>query len=110
MKTHELKAWPHFFKEIVSGEKTCELRKDDRGYEVGDLLILREWNPNTKEYTGHAVGAYITHIIRINELPADLKSAMGLNPIPGSVNMLAILSIKLTRFRTREGFTEEASG
>src|SRR3954470_11426726 len=40
---HELKCWPEFYKALVSGEKTFELRKNDRGFRVGDVLWLREW-------------------------------------------------------------------
>lgn len=47
---HELKTWPKFFRAIVDGEKTFEVRKDDRGFAVGDALWLREWNPDTKRY------------------------------------------------------------
>lgn len=33
------------------GDKAFEYRKNDRDYKVGDVLRLREWNPDT-EYTG----------------------------------------------------------
>jgi hypothetical protein len=29
---HELKMWPEFFKHVWSGDKTFELRVDDRGF------------------------------------------------------------------------------
>ena len=41
-RIHELKTWPQFFDSIVDGTKTFELRKDDRGFEVGDAVLLRE--------------------------------------------------------------------
>lgn len=43
---HELKTWPEFFQALWDGDKTFELRKDDRPYVVGDLLVLREFDPN----------------------------------------------------------------
>jgi hypothetical protein len=52
MKQHELKTWPIFFQKVLSKEKTFELRKNDRNFKTGDILILKEWEPNTKEYTG----------------------------------------------------------
>ena len=47
---HRLKCWPVFYADIVNGSKTFELRRDDRGFQVGDLLILQEWDPEDEEY------------------------------------------------------------
>lgn len=62
--THELKIWPEFFDKLQSGEKTCELRKDDRDYKVGDLLRLREWQMQGHYYTGREATRQITHVLR----------------------------------------------
>ena len=43
MTIHELKIWPQYFDAIASGIKTFEVRKDDRGFAVGDTLVLKEW-------------------------------------------------------------------
>jgi hypothetical protein len=42
---HELKCWPPYFERLLDGSKTFEVRKDDRGYQTGDWLVLREWDP-----------------------------------------------------------------
>jgi hypothetical protein len=42
---HELKTWPAYFERLLSGEKTFEVRKDDRGFQAGDELLLREFDP-----------------------------------------------------------------
>ena len=52
MTMHEVKCWPEFFKQIVAGIKPFDLRRNDRDYKVGDFLKLKEWNPDTGEYTG----------------------------------------------------------
>ncbi len=44
-RTHELKTWPEMFAAVLSGEKTFEYRKDDRGFMVGDILKLMHWDP-----------------------------------------------------------------
>lgn len=45
MSTHELKTWPSYFTPVAAGEKTFEIRFDDRGYQRGDVLVLKEWDP-----------------------------------------------------------------
>jgi hypothetical protein len=59
---HELKTWPEFFEHVWSGEKRFELRKDDRGYQGGDSLMLREWS-QANGYTGRAVRAEVTYLL-----------------------------------------------
>jgi hypothetical protein len=44
-KLHALKCWPEFFAAILGGQKRHEVRHDDRGFKVGDRLLLREWDP-----------------------------------------------------------------
>jgi hypothetical protein len=43
--THELKVIPPYFDSLVAGTKTFEVRKNDRAYQKGDVLRLREWHP-----------------------------------------------------------------
>lgn len=42
---HELKVWPDYFKRLADESKTFEIRKNDRGFQAGDTLILREYDP-----------------------------------------------------------------
>ena len=46
---------------VKNRTKTFELRKDDSDYNVGDILILKEWD---KEYTGNEIVREITFILR----------------------------------------------
>jgi hypothetical protein len=62
-KEHNLKVWPGFYDALESGEKTFELRHDDRGYRAGDVLLLREWSPNSGEYTGRQMRRKVSYII-----------------------------------------------
>lgn len=41
---HELKTVSPFFEEVERGQKTFEIRKDDRPFQVGDTLVLRHWD------------------------------------------------------------------
>lgn len=45
MKIHDLKTWPASFDAMWRGVKAYELRNDDRGFAIGDVLVLREWVP-----------------------------------------------------------------
>jgi hypothetical protein len=63
-KSPELKTWPEQFEALNSGNKTCEVRKDDRGFEVSDMLNLREWLPDKEQYTGRVLWFRVTHILR----------------------------------------------
>ena len=38
MKLHELKIKEEYWNAILRGDKTFELRKNDRDYQVGDLI------------------------------------------------------------------------
>lgn len=46
---------------MKQGLKRFEFRKDDRGYEVGDVLTLREWDPATEQYTGDDILRIVTY-------------------------------------------------
>lgn len=62
--THCLKTWPEYFKAIQSGEKPFEVRKDDRPFEIGDHMILQEYDIHKKEYSGKEYECRITYILR----------------------------------------------
>lgn len=61
--THALKTWPEHYQGIASGKKKFEVRKNDRPFEVGDTLILQEYNPDTKRYTGQESTFQISYIL-----------------------------------------------
>lgn len=46
MSEHLLKVIPPYFDALADGRKTFEVRKNDRAYQAGDVLLLREWHPN----------------------------------------------------------------
>lgn len=51
-KIHELKCWPTPFSAVLRRMKRHEFRPDDRDFKPGDFVTLREWNPDSKQYTG----------------------------------------------------------
>lgn len=42
---HSLKIWPQYYDRLLTGEKTFEIRKNDRGFQAGDSITLAEWDP-----------------------------------------------------------------
>ena len=60
---HALKTWPEYFRAIANGSKTFEIRKADRPFAVGDTLVLREFDPETGEYTEFVLCRTITYIL-----------------------------------------------
>jgi hypothetical protein len=62
-RIHELKCWTESYQAIVDGVKLFEYRLNDRDYQVGDILFLREWNSNTK-YTGRECCYKVTWILK----------------------------------------------
>lgn len=66
MTEHDLKTWPIPFDAVVSGAKRYEYRRDDRvpRFEVGDVLLLRRWDPRTRDYTGRWMRRVVTYITR----------------------------------------------
>jgi len=64
MAIHTLKTWPEEFKAMKKGLKSFEFRKDDRGFQVGDTLRLREYDPKKKRYTRDTLYVAVTFILR----------------------------------------------
>lgn len=54
MQRHELKCWPAAFQAIRAGVKSFEVRVDDRGFNVHDIVVLREFDPESQSYTGQS--------------------------------------------------------
>ena len=49
-RIHELKTWPAYWQAVESGEKTFEVRRDDRGFQKGDILVLQLYDPEKRAY------------------------------------------------------------
>lgn len=76
MVKHELKTWPAMFEAVWRGDKTFEVRLDDRGYQRGDHVVLREWDrnmlcecasgdhaTNCPKYSGRRIEARVGHVL-----------------------------------------------
>jgi hypothetical protein len=71
-RVHALKCWPVYFEAVRSGLKRFEIRVNDRGFQAGDILTLREWNPTFQEYTGNSLQYRVGYILSLREY-GDVK-------------------------------------
>ena len=70
-KEHVLKTDPAVFQDVLDGKKTFEIRFNDRGYQVGDLIVLKETKFTGQQmregspliYTGREMQKQISYIL-----------------------------------------------
>lgn len=60
---HNLKVWPEFFVHLASGKKTFEIRKYDRDFRENDLLLLRECEKVSGNFTGRYALARCPYVL-----------------------------------------------
>lgn len=59
------KTWPEFFQEVLDGKKTTDLRLADFEIKEGDVLVLEEYNPETKSYTGRVLKKRVKNLNKV---------------------------------------------
>ena len=62
------KIWPEYFDKVLDGSKKIELRLADFNCDKGDTLILEEWDPKTKKYTGRTLKKKVGYAIKTKEV------------------------------------------
>lgn len=72
---HEVKSWSHFFDAIKAGKKVHDLRKNDRNYNVGDVIRLKRYDNINGFFTGESLEAEISYITD-NRVPCAYSSAV----------------------------------
>ncbi len=83
-RRHELKCWPEPFSAILDGSKTFEFRYDDRGFAVGDVLELQEWDPHTRYAVGpeyRRAEVEVTYLLRGAFGVPEGFVVMGIRPV-----------------------------
>lgn len=85
----EKKVWREYFEDLMSGQKSFELRLDNFSCEVGDILVLREVDRETKTYTGRVVEKEVSYV-----LPFKPDNLAFWSPEEVRKNGLQIISIK----------------
>jgi len=63
----EKRILPQYFEKIVSGEKTFEIRLANFDCKPGDILVLKEWDPE-KGFTGRKVEKIVSYVLKTKDL------------------------------------------
>lgn len=71
MNKHEVKTVNPYFQKVWDNTKSFEIRLNDRDYKEGDLITLKEYDPDTKEYSGRCIEAKIGYVVEYFEGLAD---------------------------------------
>ncbi len=58
------KAWLELFEQVLRGKKTFDLRIADFEVKEGDTLILEEYDPETKQYTGRSIEKKVGYVLK----------------------------------------------
>lgn len=74
---HELKTWPGYFQAVWDGIKNFECRKDDRGFQVGDYLDLKEYDPATDKYSGRHILVQVSYLFKVPDSPYVVMACIG---------------------------------
>ncbi|SDK38856.1 DUF3850 domain-containing protein [Bradyrhizobium ottawaense] len=74
MKRRYKKSWTHFFQAIKGGRKLHDVREDD-GYQIGDILVLQEFDNINGRYTGAEIEVEVTYITN-RTVPCAFSSAV----------------------------------
>lgn len=94
MATHERKIWPEYFEALEDGRKPFEVRIDDQidsSFEVGDKIVLKEWDPNAKQYTGRWLERMISYVLDLGDTRfGNVTVVLGFGVVPGTRAWLRI--------------------
>lgn len=64
---HKLKCWPEYFQACWVGDKSFEIRLNDRDFKERDEITLEEYNPTDEDYTGRSIDAVIMYLTNFEQ-------------------------------------------
>jgi hypothetical protein len=81
--THELKTLPAYWDAVKRGEKTFEVRRDDRGFQKGDVLELVRTELQWSDIARSTLRCEITYILTGGQFGIEPGYVvMGLKELP----------------------------
>lgn len=87
VKEHRLKTLAAFWSDLESGAKPFEVRRDDRNFSVGDILVLRwvpgDIQPHSRVFAERLLRFKVTYILRGGQFGIEPGfCVMGITPNP----------------------------
>lgn len=79
---HELKILPRYFQPVLDGTKTFEIRVNDRNFQEGDTVTLKEWDG--ERFTGRNVDRQITFVTDYAQQPDFV--VFGMRKVPEAIS------------------------
>ena len=70
---HYLKTVQPFFNHVMYSNKGFEVRKHDRDFKVGDIVVLEEYDPESNSYSGYKTSRHIMYILRHGDYPEGIQ-------------------------------------
>jgi len=64
----EKKCWPEYFQLILEGKKKFDLRLNDFEIKEGDILVLKEYDPIKKQFTGRVLEKKVTYKLETKDI------------------------------------------
>jgi len=82
MTVHDLKIYPEFWEDIATGKKTFEVRKNDRDYHVGDILLMRKFDPAKNNYLNfnEVMVCDVTYVVDLAKIGIEGYVGMQIKP------------------------------
>ncbi|MGI4870389.1 MAG: ASCH/PUA domain-containing protein [Janthinobacterium lividum] len=62
-RTHELQLWTTCFAAVAAGTKPFDVRENDCDFQVGDALLIREYDPDSQTYSGQTLLRWVSHLL-----------------------------------------------
>ena len=63
MTVHKLKTWSEYFELMLLGLKKFEIRRNDRDFKSGDILILKEFDPILNTCSGRQIKCKVSSLL-----------------------------------------------
>lgn len=63
----EKKTWPDLFQDIMDGKKKFDIRLADFECKPGDILVLKEFDPEANKFTGRELRKKVTYVLRTKD-------------------------------------------
>ncbi len=68
MRRIEKKTTPEYFEKILNRDKNFEVRLADWKCDLKDILVLKEWDPVKKQYTGGQIEKKVSYIFNTKSM------------------------------------------